>query len=114
MSDVNEMKSRRVDPILFGNQDLIDLEIKHRTGWFGLRGPLIGIWMCADANGQFLWNPRKLRMLIIKDKMRSDTFAGRLEILLKNSYIHRYNEDSQYDPEGDYCHVRTGTIKSRP
>jgi hypothetical protein len=113
MSDISEMKSRRVDPALYGNADLIELEQKEdHKQWGTLRFLLQGIWMCADANGQFKWNPRKLRMLITKDKMRCDRFERLLGLLLANDYIHRYNAEGELDPKGEYCHVRTWHYQS--
>ena len=102
------MKSRRVDPDLLYNSDLITLEKdRDRHGWFALRGLLMGIWMYADANGQFEWDFKRLRHHIVGQDMHLARFGKLLNVLLEHNYIHRYNEQGEADREGKFCHVRT-------
>jgi hypothetical protein len=104
----SDMKSRRVDPDLLYNSDLIELEKRcDRHQWGALRLLLIGIWMYADANGQFEWDPKRMRHHITSRDMHKTRFTKLLNVLLEHDYIHRYNEDGERDEEGRFCHVRT-------
>jgi hypothetical protein len=102
-----EMKSRRVDPDLYYNSDLRRLEKHDRHGWFALRGLLIGVWMYADANGQFEWDVDRMHMAMTSRDMHRSRFNKLLDLLLEQNYIHRYNKQGEFDPDGEFCHVRT-------
>lgn len=105
---IPQPKGRFVLPTLFGDEDLRALErTKDRHSFGTLRFVLAGVWQLCDSKGRFRWSMDVLYHHITWGDITKSRFKRLIELLLEHRYIHRYNEQGEFDTEGKYCHVRT-------
>ena len=79
------MRIRTVKPEFFTHTGIFDAEEKSKLP---LRVAFIGLWCCADREGRFRWEPRRLKVQVIPyDKC---DFSDVLDALANAGFVIRY------------------------
>jgi hypothetical protein len=87
------MRVRNINFKIFQNHELDDLELETGKPLFK---SLVGLWCCADREGRFEWDARKLRCNIFPYRSdREINFNEILEIFVELDIVRKYEIDGK-------------------
>jgi hypothetical protein len=82
------MRIRTIKPEFFTHEALFEAELEFRLP---LRIAFVGLWCCADREGRFKWEPRRLGVQILPYDQCD--FSRVLDALLTRGFIVKYASD---------------------